>query len=1548
MEQSNRHCVPWFELLAALLCLAAAGNASQTPQVTTHAQWAEAGAGVRLSMEFPPPRSETLEDQQILRIEHEGLLYEVGAPDLPLVNRLVRIPDRAGVSLRILAQHWQPLGTVRVRPLQERLHTEADLPLPWVENAQIYGSDAWWPSQAVSLSDPMILRDRRVVQVSIAPLRWNPVSAELEELASLELSLDFAGENSVNQITAPMPFSPLMENLVGDELISAPDAEGALRDIAWHTAQHPLNYLVFTPANALGNESFQDWLEWKFRKGHRMQVITDDDIAWAKEAIHEAVITEFSGDNPPDYVMLVGDADGGSFMTPTHTGQYDQYYATIAGDDALADLVVGRISARTADHLSTIFNKILAYELSPDLENPDWLHRASFITSSYNCDESMPQLSRGAAIRLAEDHGYTQIDTAFCASSATWVPGWYEAGTSFHNYRGWIGMEGLNTAQILNLAQGPRTPVTVIFSEATGNFVSGSDPCFAEAFLRAGTPITPGGGVAAMGLCTSNIHTHHANLVCGGFWYALLDLDIRQVGTAMFRGKLELFRTLPPGDQAITNYGRWTNLMGDPGMNVWVGEPSVLQIAEAPASISAGDTRVALRIITAENQPVEGAVVCASQPSGMQVLGLTGPDGRVVLTLPALLESDPLWITASHDDCVPVMQNHSLTPANMTPSLEALTWQSGGNAWVLPGSLTSLSLSVLNPLATPMTGATLSLSLAPGIGTISQGTAALPTILSGQSAQLLTPLQFTLDNDVSDDDPVWLDLTLEWDGGAGVTHRVLADTRTPRLELLNPNVSGVVLQPGSTGQLLLEILNSGALDGNDLSLSASFPEESWFFTPSTPVTLSIPAESSSTALSLPITVSDQAFSGSIATLTINWTSPLGVQGQFLVPVRSGAGLVSDPTGPDEYGYYAWEDGDSGPMALDYAWLEIAPMAGGTGTVLDLTDNANQQDDAVMVTLPFAFTLYGESYDEMGVCSNGFVSFGPNSNLETDLRNHLMPGPMGPQPMLAVMWDDHLIPAEGQVCVEYLEDLHIFVVEWYGVRGNSSGGPNTFQLLLLDPAVHQTPSGDAEFIYQYREFRNDQNHSEDFPYCTIGLEDHTGTRGLTLSNYSLWDPTATTINGTRAIRFSTRQQDLSGAMLEVFPGSMNFHMSDTQATVATDSLHLTNTGSGMAAWNTRIILVGDWPPTATDMPPLEVPREAGGPDASGYTWIDSDEPDGPMVHWLAPDEDALPVVFAQHDQVAGPFAMGFDFPFYGQSFSTVFISPDGYLSFSDSTAHPDNEPGLPSAQAPASSICGWWEDLLRDNDLAGHVFRRQSADSLVVSWVEAPSQFGTHGGPFTFQIILESSGLITLQYGDMHDNLLSSRHGTLGLQGPGPEEGFAIRHRLRARNEYAIRITPRFWLEMANYSGMLGPQQSLAIPVTASNTPLGHLMPEGPYAARILLTSAEQTFHVPVNLFVGDVTVSPEPVLPASFSLGQVWPNPFNPTTTVEIRVPDTRPFRLRLFNLQGQLVRTLLNGSQTPGTLQLTLDASDLASGVYLLNLEGDGFSDARKIVLLR
>ncbi|HEX9655354.1 MAG TPA: T9SS type A sorting domain-containing protein [Bacteroidota bacterium] len=89
-------------------------------------------------------------------------------------------------------------------------------------------------------------------------------------------------------------------------------------------------------------------------------------------------------------------------------------------------------------------------------------------------------------------------------------------------------------------------------------------------------------------------------------------------------------------------------------------------------------------------------------------------------------------------------------------------------------------------------------------------------------------------------------------------------------------------------------------------------------------------------------------------------------------------------------------------------------------------------------------------------------------------------------------------------------------------------------------------------------------------------------------------------------------------------------------------------------------------------------------------------------------------------------------------------------------------------------------------------------------------------------------------------------------------------------------------------------------------------------------------------------------VPAEFSLLQNFPNPFNPSTTIQFALPRTGTTLLRVYNTLGMEVTTLVSGNLNAGTHTVNWDASGIPSGVYFYRLEAGEFSQTKKLILLR
>ncbi|MGE5431267.1 MAG: T9SS type A sorting domain-containing protein [Syntrophomonadaceae bacterium] len=106
-----------------------------------------------------------------------------------------------------------------------------------------------------------------------------------------------------------------------------------------------------------------------------------------------------------------------------------------------------------------------------------------------------------------------------------------------------------------------------------------------------------------------------------------------------------------------------------------------------------------------------------------------------------------------------------------------------------------------------------------------------------------------------------------------------------------------------------------------------------------------------------------------------------------------------------------------------------------------------------------------------------------------------------------------------------------------------------------------------------------------------------------------------------------------------------------------------------------------------------------------------------------------------------------------------------------------------------------------------------------------------------------------------------------------------------------------------------------------------------------------------NIF-GNMTTDVKQVntnqVPTVYNLAQNFPNPFNPATTIRYSVPKAGMVTLRIFNMLGQEVATLVQAQQNAGSYEVSFDASRLSSGIYLYNLTSGSFSSTKKMMLVK
>ena len=107
------------------------------------------------------------------------------------------------------------------------------------------------------------------------------------------------------------------------------------------------------------------------------------------------------------------------------------------------------------------------------------------------------------------------------------------------------------------------------------------------------------------------------------------------------------------------------------------------------------------------------------------------------------------------------------------------------------------------------------------------------------------------------------------------------------------------------------------------------------------------------------------------------------------------------------------------------------------------------------------------------------------------------------------------------------------------------------------------------------------------------------------------------------------------------------------------------------------------------------------------------------------------------------------------------------------------------------------------------------------------------------------------------------------------------------------------------------------------------------------------FQKPIDIATSVENHEPQTV-PETFSLEQNYPNPFNPSTNISFSILEDGRVSLKIYNLLGQAVATLIDKEMTAGAYEVVFDAQALPSGIYLYRMQAAEFSQVRRLTLVK
>ena len=125
-----------------------------------------------------------------------------------------------------------------------------------------------------------------------------------------------------------------------------------------------------------------------------------------------------------------------------------------------------------------------------------------------------------------------------------------------------------------------------------------------------------------------------------------------------------------------------------------------------------------------------------------------------------------------------------------------------------------------------------------------------------------------------------------------------------------------------------------------------------------------------------------------------------------------------------------------------------------------------------------------------------------------------------------------------------------------------------------------------------------------------------------------------------------------------------------------------------------------------------------------------------------------------------------------------------------------------------------------------------------------------------------------------------------------------------------------------------------------------------YFADTLILVSNSTLNDTLPIFVkgdgGFDEVENYSAITKNFGLSQNYPNPFNPTTIIKYQIPKESLVTIKLYDLLGREVRTLVNELKSAGSYEVMLDGSDLSSGIYFYGMISGNYAAFKKLILLK
>ncbi len=1064
-----------------------------------------------------------------------------GYPEIPYITKILAIPDQAGISLEVLeTSEIQSFNGFHLPPARYSWAEGAPEPA-YIENKNIYQMKEIYPKEHIKADPPVIFRDFRISRVSIYPIQYIPNKGEIQIVSSITIRVNYGGGEVINPKTTPQraiapSFAPIYKSFIFN-YESILNRKYQSKETGYDVM------LCIIPDEFV--DTFEEYAEWKHKSGTYVHITKFSDIGANSSdpnIIKDHITDAYNNwEHPPTYVLLVGD-DGicplKSITEDGYTFATEDYFVTVEGNDYFPEMMIGRFTNQNDYTLEVMINKFINYERNPYMDNTDWFKRGT--CCSNNLYESQVEIKHFTANVMLEDGGFTSVDTLMsdynpyskgCSMNLSDVTNTINEGRTILNYRGegwsygwaancyWFDTgdvaSQINNGEMLTFVTSIGCGVAM-FNEGGGN-------CFGEQWLELGSLTAPRGACAFVGP-TSNTHTTYNNKLDKGIYVGMFREGMDTPGQALLRGKLYMYNVY--GDVYWVGYHyKMYCILGDPSIHIWKDIPQEISV-DYSSNAFIGLNQFQVNVTTLAKEPVENAQVCIASDEIYSV-GFTDATGKAIVTI-IPTTTDTLDITVrggnviAYENTISVIEQAEYVSYDGEPTIEDLDGNTNG--LVNPNENCQITFTLKNwgTETANNVQATLTVSDTTYVQILTTSSIDYGN-LESNATNTVSSFQFYIKENCPTDYIIPLNLHITSTNKGTWDYIINVEIKGCKLEYeslsvndANSSQRNYRMDPGETVKLYITIANIGEDIASDVKgiLRTNDSYITIIDSISSFGTLGIDSTATNENDYFIINIEPNCsiqyyvdYSLELYTTNTNYSYSLIID---TLSISVGVPMANEPSGPDAYGYYAYDSEDTFYEQVPvYNWMNIDRF----GTEIIMPDNL--YDYTETVGLPFTFKYYGIDYNEIRISTDGWIAFGSGNQIA--FENDSLPYVDDVNCMVAAFWDNLFDIWDENATLKYIYDNieKYFVIQWSNVGHFENWGPEeTFQIILLDPNYYPTDTGDGEIIFQYNTLSNIWNN-------TIGIENHNQDIGLQYVCNDNYLSTASILKDGLAIKFTTQ-------------------------------------------------------------------------------------------------------------------------------------------------------------------------------------------------------------------------------------------------------------------------------------------------------------------------------------------------------------------------------------------------------------------------------------------